>query len=86
MELQFGLPNGRQARAIARAMQIDRRHVCRPFDQRQEPASEGCANPELAARAIEAALADAGLAIGEIGYLIGHTATPLQSAGEHQRR
>ncbi len=78
MELQFGLPNGRQARAIARAMQIDRRHVCRPFDQRQEPASEGCANPELAARAIEAALADAGLAIGEIGYLIGHTTTPLQ--------
>ena len=76
--MRFGLPNAGQARAIAGHMRIESRHICRTFEQRHEPARAGCTNPDLAAKAVDAALADAGLRIGDIGYLIGHTATPLQ--------
>lgn len=75
---RFELSRRREALAVARRMAIDTRHVCRDFTAADEVARPGHANPDLAAAAVNAALADAGLAIGEIGYLIGHTATPLQ--------
>jgi 3-oxoacyl-[acyl-carrier-protein] synthase III len=75
---RFDLSNGRQARAVARHMRIDTRHICRDFNARNESARPGQANPDLAAQAIGAALAEAGLDISDIGYLIGHTTTPLQ--------
>lgn len=59
-------------------MAIDTRHVCRPFIHASETARENAGNADLAARAVDAALADAGLAVGDIGYLIGHTTTPEQ--------
>ncbi len=59
-------------------MGIETRHVCRDFLQPAESAREGQGNADLAARAVEAALADAGIGIGDIGYLIGHTTTPEQ--------
>lgn len=75
---RFDLPRRREALAVARRMAIDTRHICRDFAAADEAARPGHANPDLAAAAVNAALADAGLAIGDIGYLIGHTATPLQ--------
>jgi 3-oxoacyl-[acyl-carrier-protein] synthase III len=75
---RFSLSQGRAARAVARRMGIEHRHVCRPFDARQEPARAGHSNPELAAQAVRSALDDAGLKVEDIGYLIGHTTTPLQ--------
>lgn len=75
---RFGLTRTREARTIARRMAIDSRHFCRPFETRHEPARAGHTNPDLVAHAVTAALEDAGLAIGDIGYLVGHTTTPLQ--------
>ncbi|CAN5331987.1 3-oxoacyl-[acyl-carrier-protein] synthase III C-terminal domain-containing protein [soil metagenome] len=66
------------AAALAHRMAIDTRHICRDFADATEAARPGHANPDLAAIAVTRALADADLAIGDIGYLIGHTATPLQ--------
>lgn len=67
-----------EALAVAKRMGIASRHVCREFLGRNEAARPGHGNADLAARAVAAALADAGLAVGDIGYLIGHTATPGQ--------
>jgi 3-oxoacyl-[acyl-carrier-protein] synthase III len=75
---RFGLMRQREAHAVARRMAIETRHICRAFDARHEIARPGDANPDLVARAVTAALADAGLTIGDIGYLVGHTTTPLQ--------
>ena len=66
----------RRASAIAQKMGIERRHICRDFREIGEGPRDGQGNPELAAAAVRAALADAGAAVGELGYLIGHTATP----------
>jgi 3-oxoacyl-[acyl-carrier-protein] synthase III len=78
LEDRFAFAAGREAKAIARRMGIATRHICRPFIERHEAALAGCSNADLAATAINNALADAGLAIGDVGYLIGHTATPIQ--------
>ncbi len=78
MEQRFGLTRGREARAVARRMGIGQRHVCRPFDAASEEPRAGQSNPELCARAIRAALADAGVNLSDLGYLIGHTTTPAQ--------
>jgi 3-oxoacyl-[acyl-carrier-protein] synthase III len=75
---RFGLTRAREAGAIMKRLGIDSRYLCRPFDHRSEPPRAGHSNPELAAQAVRAALADAGLDISDIGYLIGHTATPHQ--------
>ena len=75
---RFGIGCAREALAVAQRLGIHSRHVCRDFTRRQEPARGGDSNPELAARAVKAALADAGIAIGDIGFLIGHTTTPCQ--------
>ena len=75
---RFGFRSGRRALAIAAMLGIERRHLCRAFDQRQEKAIHGRANPDLAAEAVRLALAQSGLGISDIGYLIGHTSTPAQ--------
>lgn len=78
MTTGFGLANRPKALAIARHMKINSRHVCRDFAHRSECARAGHSNPELAADAVSAALSAAGLEIGDTGYLIGHTTTPIQ--------
>lgn len=78
LEDRFAFSAGREAKAIARRMGIATRHISRRFDERHEAASIGCSNADLAAMAVKRALADARLPIADIGYLIGHTATPLQ--------
>jgi 3-oxoacyl-[acyl-carrier-protein] synthase III len=75
---RFGLSRAREARAIAKRMGIASRHLCRPFERRNEPPRAGQSNPELAAQAVRAALTDAGLLVSDLGYLIGHTTTPQQ--------
>lgn len=75
---RFAVNCRKEALAVAKRMAIETRHVCRDFVSRNEPARVGHGNADLAARAVEGALADAGLAIGDIGYLIGHTTTPQQ--------
>jgi 3-oxoacyl-[acyl-carrier-protein] synthase III len=78
LEDRFNFPAGREASAIARRMGINTRHISRPFAARHEPALPDCSNAELSAAAVRYALDDAGLNISEIGYLIGHTTTPVQ--------
>ncbi len=74
---RLGFTRGRAAKAIAAKLAIHSRHVSRPFVQRHEAARCGQSNPELAADAVSRALADAGLKARDLGYLIGHTTTPL---------
>jgi 3-oxoacyl-[acyl-carrier-protein] synthase III len=78
MESRFDLDRGREARAIAKRLGINSRHLCRAFDAAQEEPRAGQSNPELAAQAVAVALADAGLKVPDLGYLIGHTTTPAQ--------
>lgn len=73
---RFGFRQARTALAVADRMGITHRHIVRGFDAAREAPMPGHSNPELAAAAVRHALAAAGLAIGDIGYLIGHTTTP----------
>jgi 3-oxoacyl-[acyl-carrier-protein] synthase III len=75
---RFDIACEREAKAVAQRMAIHSRHVCRDFNDRHEPARLGDSNADLAARAVQAALAEAGLEIGDIAFLIGHTTTPEQ--------
>ncbi|WCT74497.1 3-oxoacyl-[acyl-carrier-protein] synthase III C-terminal domain-containing protein [Sphingomonas naphthae] len=74
----FTLSRHREAAAIGRRLAIETRYLCRPFEVAHEVARAGQSNPDFAAAAVAAALREAGLAVGDIGYLIGHTTTPLQ--------
>lgn len=78
MASRFDIACQREAAVLAERMAIRSRHVCRDFARRAEPARPGDGNADLAARAISDALADAGLRACDIGFLIGHTATPEQ--------
>jgi 3-oxoacyl-[acyl-carrier-protein] synthase III len=78
LENRFGFSAGREATAIARRMGINTRHISRPFIERHESPRPGCSNADLSAAAVNNALNDAGCTIGDIGYLIGHTTTPVQ--------
>ena len=78
VDSRFEISCAREAKAVAQRMEISSRHVCRDFNHRREPARAGDSNADLAARAVRAALAEAGLKIDDIGFLIGHTATPDQ--------
>ncbi|MEP9402513.1 3-oxoacyl-ACP synthase III family protein [Sphingomonas silueang] len=66
------------AKAVAERLGIRTRHVGRCWSARLDALREGADNPTLAARAVGAALDEAGLKVGDLGYLIGHTATPAQ--------
>ena len=78
MRERFGFTRDREASVIASRMGIAHRHICRPFAARSEAARASNSNPELAARAVRAALDQAGLEPADLGYLIGHTTTPAQ--------
>ena len=68
----------RQVAAVARQLAIETRHISRDFARRAEQPRPGARNPELAALALTRALEVAGLASNDLGYIIGHTATPAQ--------
>lgn len=78
VESRFGISVARRGRAFARKLGIHTRHICRDFDARHESPRPGDSNPELAARAVSHALADAGIEAADLGYLIGHTASPAR--------
>jgi 3-oxoacyl-[acyl-carrier-protein] synthase III len=63
---------------VARLLAIDTRHISRSFHARAEKPDPGQRNPELAARALSAALDSANVRVDDLGFLIGHTATPAQ--------
>jgi 3-oxoacyl-[acyl-carrier-protein] synthase-3 len=68
----------RRGLAAARRLNIRQRHLARSFEHRVEGTRPGDGNPDLAARAVYAALADAGLHPNDLAYLIGHTVTPAE--------
>jgi 3-oxoacyl-[acyl-carrier-protein] synthase-3 len=76
IENRFGLKVRRRGLALADRLGINCRHICRDFDRRFESPRPGESNPDLAARAIRAALQESGLGVDDLAYLIGHTATP----------
>jgi len=78
MSERFGFTRDREARVVANRLAIKSRYLCRDFRARAEDARDGDANPDLAARAVAMALDAAGMAVGDVAYLIGHTATPLR--------
>jgi len=73
---RFGLTRVREAAMLAERLAIDHRHLSRPFAQHPEAARPAHGNSALAAAALDRALTDAGLQSEDLGYLIGHTATP----------
>ena len=76
VEQRFGLAIHRRGLAVARRLGILTRHVCRPFEAALEPPRPGQGNPDLAAAALRSALAQAGLQVTDLSYLIAHTASP----------
>jgi 3-oxoacyl-[acyl-carrier-protein] synthase III len=76
MASRFGLSRDREARVLGERLEIGHRHLCRTFEHRYEAARPAHSNSALAAAAIDRALTDAGLHVEDLGYLIGHTATP----------
>lgn len=77
---QAGLSGRERALAIAVAerLGIQTRHVGRRWSARIDALADEASNPALAAAAARAALDEAGLDANDLGYLIGHTATPAQ--------
>lgn len=78
MQQRFGFARPREAAAIARRLGIESRHLCRDFAARDEDPRSGDSNSELAAKAVRAALDEAGLQPHDLAYLIGHTTSPDQ--------
>ncbi|UTW59749.1 hypothetical protein KFE96_05445 [Kordiimonas sp. SCSIO 12603] len=78
MEKQFGLECAKRGRIYAEKMNIQHRHIARDLLERREGPREGHSNPDLAAQAIKEALADAGMVVSDLGYIIGHTASPAR--------
>ena len=75
---RFGVDLSRPALALARRLNIRQRHIARDFAARQEGTRPGDGNADLAARAVQAALAQAGVRCADLAYLIGHTTTPAE--------
>jgi 3-oxoacyl-[acyl-carrier-protein] synthase-3 len=76
VERRFGVPVSRRGRTLASRLGIRTRHLCRDLDARHEAPRPGHSNPDLAAGALRAALAQAQLEVDDLAYLIGHTTTP----------
>jgi 3-oxoacyl-[acyl-carrier-protein] synthase III len=72
----LGFSGIREFSFIARKSGIVTRHFCRDMRGGMEVARQGDSNPDLAARAMSEALDEAGLDVGELGYIFGHTTTP----------
>ena len=79
LDARFTLSLSRRGHIIAHRLGIGSRHVCRDFLHRFEAPRRGDSNAELAARAVRAALTDAGCDLANVRYLIAHTATPGRS-------
>lgn len=75
---RFAVPATRCGTALAHRLGIETRHICRDFAARHEGPRLGHSNPDLAALALERALADAKLEVRNLTYLIGHTTTPAR--------
>ncbi len=73
---RFGLTRDREARLLGDRLEIEHRHLSRTFEHRHEAARAAHTNSALAAAAIDRALTDADMDVNDLGYLIGHTATP----------
>jgi 3-oxoacyl-[acyl-carrier-protein] synthase-3 len=73
---RFAVDVRRAGRVIARRLGVATRHVCRDFRERRERPRPGHRNCELASDALRGALREAGLAVNDVRYLIGHTASP----------
>ncbi|MBB4843365.1 3-oxoacyl-[acyl-carrier-protein] synthase-3 [Paucibacter oligotrophus] len=73
---RFGQRQDRLARVLAGRLGVQSRHLCRDFAQALEAPRPGDRNPELAARALQAAQRRAGLGADALGYLISHSCTP----------
>jgi len=78
VEKRFSVAVARRGTAFADRLKIVTRHICRDFVARHEVPRPGHANPDLAATALRAALADAHLGVGDLAYLIGHTTSPAR--------
>jgi 3-oxoacyl-[acyl-carrier-protein] synthase-3 len=76
MRKRFGIEIERQGAALAERLGIRNRHFCRDFVSPLESPRACDTNAELAARALRAALDQAGLEPNDLDYLIGHTTTP----------
>jgi 3-oxoacyl-[acyl-carrier-protein] synthase III len=74
--LPEGHPSLLRARALVRHLGFGTRHVARALVEPHEQPLPGCSNPELAAAAVRAALADTKLNLSDLDFLIGHSATP----------
>lgn len=72
----FDVDVSRRGQVFAEKLNIRQRYICRDFADRIEGPKKGFRNPDLAASAVKKALDEAGLDMSDIGYLIGHTATP----------
>ena len=73
---RFGIDIERQGAALAERLGIRNRHFCRDFISPLESPRACDTNAELAARAVRAALDQAGLEPNDLVYLIAHTTTP----------
>lgn len=78
IEERFGVIVSRRGTALANRLKIATRHICRDFESRHEAPRAGHSNPDLAAAALRAALEEAQLRVGDLDYLIGHTASPAR--------
>jgi len=76
IETRFGMAVSRRGRVLADRLRIKTRHICRDFSARREGPRPGHSNPDLAADALGAALAEAQLTVHDLAYLIGHTTSP----------
>lgn len=80
LEDRFGVPRARRVgRRLAARLQVETRHLCRGFESAIEAPRAGQRNPELAAAALRAALADARVRASDLDYLLTHTATPARA-------
>ena len=78
IDARFGLNLTRRALALGGRLNIQHRHLARDFTTRLEGTRPGDGNPDLAARAVQTALDQAGLRPDDLAYLIGHTTTPAE--------
>ena len=79
LQRRFDIPALRFGKRLVTRLQVITRHLCRDFDKTVESPRPGHRNPELAAQAVRQALAQAGLDVEKVGYLLTHTATPAQA-------
>ena len=75
----FGLDIARRGSVYAKKLNIKQRHLSRDLLTQCEGPRAGDRNPELTANALRAALDEAGLDANDLGYIIGHTATPAMT-------